>query len=61
MRTIFKFLAVVVFISLASCTDNNEEIATENGEIINTTFGIDKMDSQNPGGGGEEDPEDIDD
>lgn len=54
MKNVFKILvAVTLVFSFSSCTDN-EEIVTENGQIINIQ-GIDKEDIIAPGEEGEDD------
>lgn len=48
MKTLFKiFVVIVLVVGLTSCGNNNE-VVTQNGEIIQVDqFGIDKDDSSN--------------
>ncbi|CAM1342353.1 hypothetical protein [Tenacibaculum amylolyticum] len=59
MKTLFKiFVVIVLVVGLTSCGNNNE-VVTQNGEIIQVDqFGIDKGDGTAPNNSGTgEDPE----
>ncbi|WP_299681049.1 hypothetical protein [uncultured Tenacibaculum sp.] len=52
MKNLLKFVAVVAILSFVSCTDN-QEIVTENGQVIQTDeFAVGKGDSSNPNNDG---------
>ena len=61
MKNLFKVAVLVLVIGFASCTDNTKVVPTEKEQQIHEQelFGINKDDVTNPGGGGEEDPDDT--
>ncbi|CAM1357622.1 hypothetical protein [Tenacibaculum halocynthiae] len=58
MKTTFKILAIVMVLGFISCTDNDEILEQQQHEE-QEVLAIDKDDVENPGGGGETDPDDT--
>lgn len=60
MKKVILGVVMLVALGFVSCTDNTELIEEKNVQK-QELFGINKGDVQNPGGGGEEDPDDTED
>ncbi|MCG7502422.1 hypothetical protein MHM83_11110 [Tenacibaculum sp. Mcav3-52] len=61
MKNVFFIAMVATVFGFISCTDNADEIIEKQKNEKQELFGINKGDVTNPGGGGEEDPDDTED
>ena len=59
MKKVISIVVLVVTLGFVSCTDNTEIVEKKHEK--QELFGINKEDVINPGGGGEEDPDDTED